>query len=283
MFRRAPNRDSLSSPAPTLVVILLLSFSFLSMVFKLHPLVQDLRSFLFYWFSPSIPLTFSAKKNLLHFNSRLHNLIDIDQENLALKEKMREISLIEFQHKELLAENNRLREMLDLKKSVSFKTIGATIIARESSNWNHTFTIDKGSVEGIVNRSPVLGIETSEKDPPHVQSGVIGRIHQCGEHSSQVLLLTDPLSSVACSIVRTGEQGLLQGASSNLHLEYLDPTSNVQIGDWVLTSGIGGVFPPGLGVGRVQETGVTPSGFRKAVVQPLVKLNRLREVLVIVP
>lgn len=283
MFRRVSKTEVLSFPSTaSLVAAVLLTLSFLLMVFRVNPVVKDLRSFLFYWFSPTYSALFSVEKNVSHIRTRLENLVRIDQESKALKEKIREVELYQFQHRETLEENSRLKRMLELKTSLPFKTVAATILSRDSANWNQTLTIDKGSSDGIISGNPVLGIVTSKEDPTQVHSGVVGRILQCGANSSQVLLLTDPLSYVASSIVRSGEQGLLQGGSSKIFLEYLDSTSDVQIGDWVVTSGIGGVFPAGLGIGKVSEINVTRSGFKKATVRPLVQFNQLKEILVVI-
>ncbi len=282
MFRRVSKTEVSFASIPTLVAAVLLTLSFLLMVFRVNPMVQDLRSFLFYWFSPSYPILFSIEKKGSHLQKRLQDFMALDREARVLKEKMKEVSLMEFQYRETLAENLRLKKILELKTSSPSKTIAAAILSRDSANWNQTLTIDKGSLDGIAPGSPVLGIVILKEDPTRVQSGVVGRILQCGANSAQVLLLTDPLSYVASSVVRTGEQGLLQGGANKIVLEYLDSTSDVQMGDWIVTSGIGGVFPAGLGLGKVSEVSVTRSGFRKATIRPLVKFNQLREILVLI-
>ena len=111
--------------------------------------------------------------------------------------------------------------------------------------------------------------------------GLAGRVLECGSHSSKVLLISDPLSSVSVSISRTGEQGLVQGQGSFLTVEYLDLASDAKPGDEVVTNGLGGIFPQGIPVGVLTQVEVSASGFRRGILKPSVSLNRIREVLVL--
>jgi rod shape-determining protein MreC len=214
--------------------------------------------------------------------SRLVELVTAHRENQILKEKIKHLPLLEAQLQQEQLENQRLKQLLDLKSLLPFGSIAALVSGRDTQNWTSAVWIDHGSADGIVPDCPVLAVKGSPIADAQVSGGVIGRVIECGPGSSKVLLISDPLSSIAAADTRSGEEGLLQGHGSSLiTLEYIDQSADIQPGDPIVTSGLGGVFPPGLSIGKVTKVSVSQIGFKRAEVRPTVSLSSIREVLVL--
>src|SRR4029077_19995432 len=110
----------------------------------------------------------------------------------------------------------------------------------------------KGSGEGVSLSAAVVS-GTTEKPT------LVGRIAEIHDDTSKVLLLSDPLSAISVTVVRTGDMGLLEGRNRpSAALNYLPHLSNVVVGDEVVTAGLGGIFPPGIPVGQVTAVRDSP-------------------------
>ena len=267
---------------PTAMCLVLLAFSFLLMTFRLTTAVQTFRAFLFYWISPTQETATSSVKFAAGLGMNLAELVRAHRENIVLREKMTHLSLIDAQYEEMAAENRRLKGLLDLKSSLLFDAIPASVSGRDAQSWTQAVWIDRGIKEGVAPDCPVLAIAPGSSEDHPAAAGVIGRILESGSNSSKVLLISDPISSVAATLPRTGEQGLVRGQGSfQAMMEDLDPLASIEPGDQVVTSGIGGVFPEGLPIGELVRIIPSPSGFMRAEIRPFVSINKIREVLVV--
>jgi rod shape-determining protein MreC len=132
--------------------------------------------------------------------------------------------------------------------------------------------LDKGKSSGFVVGMPVTD-----------SSGAVGQIIECSSTTCTVRLLTDEESSISAMIQSTRAQGMLEGSiDGTLHLSYIRTDQTVNVGDLVVTSGLGGVFPKGLPLGKVSVVDRTPgSTYYSIVVEPFGRLDNLEEVLVI--
>lgn len=201
------------------------------------------------------------------------------EENARLRDQLAASSTLEARLAELRKENYRLREMLDFKGQSDYSLIPAEVIARDGSNWFHTMTINKGSIHGI------------EKDMAVVTSeGLVGNVLSVSPIASQVLLLTDARRAVSAMVQRSrepGEVGIVEnapGIPGFLRMSNLPREANIQPGDTVISSGMGGIFPKGLVIGHVLETGEDEYGILKhALLLPAANFNRLEEVFVVIP
>lgn len=177
-------------------------------------------------------------------------------------------------------ENARLRSLLLMAEPWSRHPIAARVIASHPHHDVQTITIDRGWADGIARDRPVMA-----------EGGLVGRVRVITEHTATVLMLTDPNSSVDVMDLRSRVRGLLVGAVRSTEwrrpieltqLEYVSHDSDIQEGDSLITSGMDGVYPKGLPVGRVQELNKDEFGlFEEAWVLPLADLSRLEEVLVL--
>lgn len=178
------------------------------------------------------------------------------------------------QLKEQSLENQRLRAMLDFKPRVPYQTVGAQVIGRSADNWFSFITIDKGAKDGLSKGMAVMTV-----------NGLVGQISGVTERTSRILLILDENSAVSCLIQETRENGIVEGGTKSngvLIMTGLPRDAKVKKGDHVLSSGLGGIFPKGLFLGRVARVENEPYGISKrAVIMPAENFNALEEVLVI--
>lgn len=267
---------------PAALCLILLSFAFVLMTARLTRTVQAFRSFLFYWVSPSQEAAVSCIHNAGELGLRIGELVQAHSENARLKEILTSYTLAEAHFREMTAENIRLRQILELKSSLHYEAVPAIVSGRDTQNWVQALWINKGLKDGIFPNNPVLATQTDPQDPSRFVAGVIGRVLECGPKTSKILLITDPLSSITVSLSKSGEQGLVTGQGSTLvAVEYLDPLEDVEIGEDVLTSGMGGIFPAGYQVGKVVKISLATTGFKRAMVKTTIPLNKVKDVLVL--
>jgi len=207
------------------------------------------------------------------------------QENALLKNDLVRLQYLEERQRLLSDENNRLRAMLGLKQSLAYTTEAATVIARSPDNWSSYLVVDKGGRDGIAVDMPVVtGVAAMDGQGPVVGS-VVGRVASVSDHTAVVRLLTDASSGIGAMLDGKKDAGVILGQGSSasaLVMEFFSRDAAVAPGDTVITSGLGGVFPPGLPIGVVQS--VSQQDFdlvRTAVVKPNVDLNKIDFVLII--
>jgi len=148
----------------------------------------------------------------------------------------------------------------------------AHVVAVGVGGWLSYLVVDRGRAEGI-----------RQRDIAATRDGVVGQVYAIGEHTANVLPITDPASGVAVRVRGSRETGILKGAGLwRCHLFYLGPHTQVCPGDELLTAGTGGVYPKGLPVGRVISVARDPNTSGKmARVEPAARLPDVEEVLLL--
>uniref|UniRef100_UPI0036F32E07 rod shape-determining protein MreC n=1 Tax=Olsenella uli TaxID=133926 RepID=UPI0036F32E07 len=166
----------------------------------------------------------------------------------------------------------RLQDLLALQSTYSLQSTAARIISGSSDSWTDTVTLDKGSSAGLSVGMPVTD-----------SSGAIGQIIECGTTSSVVRLITDENSGVSAMVQSSRAQGVLKGsADGTLHLTLIGTDQTVDVGDTVVTSGLGGIFPKGLPLGKVISVNKAAGALYYDIdVSPLSSTEGFEEVLVI--
>lgn len=198
-------------------------------------------------------------------------LISTEQDNDRLRQENRHLHQQLDSLEETRLANERLRKLLDFKQSVDLRMLPAQVIAEDASSWFRTVVIDKGAQDGVREGLPVV-----------VAEGVVGRTMQVAPYQSRVLLISDASSSVAVLIQPSRSRAVSRGKGDHLVLDYALRDEKVTIGDQVVTSGMGGVYPKGLRVGQVTEVQRGHYGLFQAVrIEPSVDFSRLEEVLVL--
>lgn len=192
-------------------------------------------------------------------------LSDLMEENARLSARN-----VELEEAALTAQ--RLQELLDLKSTYNLQATAARVIAGSTDSWTATVTIDKGTNAGIAVGMPVVD-----------QYGAVGQVISCAGTTSTVRLLSDEGSSVSAMVQSSRAQGMLEGSiDGTLHLKYIRTDQTVNVGDIVVTSGLGGVFPKGLPLGKVSSIEAAPgSTYYDIVIEPYSKQGSLEEVNVV--
>lgn len=186
-------------------------------------------------------------------------------ENAQLKEQL-------VGHEERRQENERLKKLLSFSAQRDERMVAARIIGVDATSWFRSITIDRGSAEQIREGMAVLSA-----------NGVVGRVVTSNQHSSRVLLVVDAASKLSALVERTRARAICRGDGDGMSLDYLPLTDDVQVGDLLITSGLGGGFPKGLIIGAV--TRVDKRGFdmfQTVKVEPAIDFEHLEEVLVII-
>ncbi len=190
--------------------------------------------------------------------------------------------------RELESENRHLRQLAGFKQQHPERLLVAEVTARgDTSGWWHTVRLNRGTADGVALDQPVLTAE-----------GLVGRTIAVSAHTCEVLLLSDPGFQVSCRVGRDAAFGILRGRGVSpggearlamfygappADLQYLSTTTTVAEGDLVVTSGLGGVYPSGIPVGRVSGVRLDPSQlYMTATVQPTADLGSLYYVFILI-
>ncbi len=206
-----------------------------------------------------------------HYNDKLR------EENEQLKTQLNEITgnLIDFDA--YRSENEFLREFLEIKKSnEDYEMASATVIAVDFTDGNLSFTIDKGTLDGI-----------SLNDPVITAQGVVGYVTNIQATYCTVASLLSSNINVGAYATRTGEYGIVTStptlsAEGYCRMNYLSSKTSIANGDYIITSGLGGLFPAGLVIGTVGEVRQDETSVSSyATIIPAADISELTRVMVL--
>jgi rod shape-determining protein MreC len=199
-------------------------------------------------------------------------LTQVQQENQDLKRTVSALREENNRLKEALWEEERLKKLSSLQSQYASVSRVAQIFARDPSSWFKTVLVNKGEKDGVAKDMAVV---TSD--------GVVGRVIEVSLHTAKVLLITDPNSAMDVIVQRSRTQGIMEGKVEEVCvLKYVQKNEDVQVGDKVITSGLGGIFPKGLMTGTVTRVErKRPGIFQYIEVTPSVDFSRLEEVLIL--
>ncbi len=210
------------------------------------------------------------------FFSQLGDFGTTTSENERLTRKLTAAELELRKAQEAVAENDRLRELLSLKEKTGYDQVAARVIARDGSVWFNTVTISRGSSSGIALNMPVV-----------TSGGIVGRVIALSPVTAQVMLITDEKAAAGAIIGKLGESGALGsvrglGDSGLVEMRYVSGLQKVSTGDYILTTGQDGIYPPGLNVGEVVEVKQgTATQPHQIYIKPSARLDQLAEVAVL--
>ncbi|MBV2091510.1 MAG: rod shape-determining protein MreC [Candidatus Thiodiazotropha sp. (ex Ctena orbiculata)] len=255
-----------------LVVAALMSISLMVLDHRYNHL-ESLRSALSVLLYPvqylaSLPLLLSesasdaivSRSELEDQRERLH------QENLQLRARLQKFEALE-------AENMRLRGLLDSSFKVGDRVLIAEIIAVEQDPFRQQVLINKGKNSGLFEGQPVLDAHA-----------VVGQVTHITPFNASVLLITDATHALPIQVNRNGLRTIALGTGliNRLELPHLPNNADIQVGDLLITSGLGGGFPPGYPVAEVIEVKREPGQpFASVIAQTTAHLDRIREVLLV--
>ena len=202
---------------------------------------------------------------------RVKDMSDLEVRNAELEQK-------QVAYNELVAENIRLRQLLKFQgEQPQFALLAASVVTRDRGAWTDTFTISRGSADGVAPNMAVMA-----------PRGVVGFVSDVYEHSARVQSILDPRSATGVIVQRPESRiaSILKG-NGNRPMEpqmvNIALNGDVLKGDTIVTSGFGGIYPKGLLLGHVKDIVTDEEGFVKhAVIDPTVDFQSLEEVFVIV-
>jgi rod shape-determining protein MreC len=220
-------------------------------------------------FQKLIRQTISATKD---FWTNYFYLVDVRSENRRLKREMDSLRRENSRYRELLATHERLRSLLQFKEVIHRPVVAAQVIGLDPTGWFKSVIIDKGKNAGLKWDMPVVNA-----------SGVVGRIVSVSNNYAKVLLIIDQNSAVDCLTQRSRDRGMVKGTSGQIcKMDYMAKSSDAVVGGLIITSGLGGVFPKGLPVGKITDVKEGEGKlFKEIDVMPSVDFSKLEEVLVI--
>jgi rod shape-determining protein MreC len=199
-------------------------------------------------------------------------LLEVRSENERLATRVAELEEENLQFREALVESGRLRTIAEMRTDFEAPMRPSQVVGQDVSPWFRSVLVDRGGSDGVRSGMPVV-----------TESGVVGLVTATAPHAGRAMLLLDGQSAVDVLVQRSRARGIVRGdGTDRLHFEFFVRGDDVQVGDVVITSGFGGVYPKGLRVGEIVE--VEPPGERllqRALLKPAVDFGRLEQVFVL--
>ncbi|MBE7011444.1 MAG: rod shape-determining protein MreC [Ruminococcaceae bacterium] len=203
---------------------------------------------------------------------------EIKSENEKIKTENRKLEIDKQRIEKVTKENEELRSMLLLKEAYpELELTAAEIVSRSASNWYEGFVIDKGSTDGL---KIGQGVVTAD-------NVLVGRISDIGSTWARVTAITDAEHNAGAVIVRSGDMGVIEGDAAlgkdgKCKLSFISKNNDIVVGDYLETSGLGGVYPKGIEIGKVVEIKSEIEGISQyAVVEISVDIERISKVMVV--
>jgi rod shape-determining protein MreC len=193
------------------------------------------------------------------------NLVGVNAENEELRQRLAQLEQENVQFREALVASGHLQRIAAMRAELEMPLLPAEIVGRDVSPWFRSVLLDRGRHDGVRSGMPLL-----------TDRGLAGLVTATSRRASRAMLLTDRQSSVDGVDQRSRAQGIVRGRRGDLlEFEFAVQGSDVHVGDSVLTSGIGGVYPKGLLVGEVVEVGEAGELLQTALLRPSVDFGRL--------
>lgn len=199
-------------------------------------------------------------------------LVGVAEEAQELHRQLSQARADLNRYEETRQANRRLRGLLNFRIRTADEAVAAEVVGRDPSPWFKTIIINKGVSDGVFKASPVV-----------VPEGIVGLVVAATAHYAKVLLIIDQNSSVDAKVQATRARGIVKGDPTGRgSFNYVLRKHGISLGDSVITSGLDGVFPKGLPIGRVSEIVRLSAGiFQEIAITPYVDFETLEEVLVL--
>ena len=197
-------------------------------------------------------------------------LLDVRAENKQLQAQIDKYLTELGEYREGYSTYRHLQELLALKDKLTFKPIAARVVGKEPAYWYQTLVVDRGKkddiLEGMIALSP---------------GGVVGQVMHTSDNYSKILLANAPSSAIDAMVQKNRTRGILKGAGEKgFVLQYVLKTADVEVGDFIVTAGIGGVFPAGIPLGKISKIEKKQRGmFQEIEVEPSIDFQKLEYVL----
>lgn len=204
-----------------------------------------------------------------YFNS----LTSLQKENDALRRQQTMSAQLLQQGRQLAAENNQLRNLLNMQQRINSKSLVGEILYDARDPFTRKIILNRGSQQGVATGQPVID-----------EVGIVGQVTRVFPFTSEVTLLTDKDQAIPVQVLRNGLRSVAygRGQSGVLDLRFMASNADIQKGDALVTSGIDGVYPPGLWVASVQQVETkSTDAFAHIVCLPAAGVDRHRQLLIL--
>ena len=269
--------DLLKRVGAPLIVVFLILLTIVSMVIDRRSPVED-RSALPWWQAIVLEITAPVERvvsapidGVRAFYSVYVDLLGVRAENRRLRRRITEIESENLQFREALVSSGHLARVASMRDEIEIPMLPAEVVGLDVAPWFRSVLVDRGTQHGVQPGHPVITHE-----------GVVGVVTATSQHAAKTMLLLDRQSAVDALVQRSRARGVVRGVGRDrLEFEFVVRTADVAVGDEVVTSGLGGIYPKGLRLGRVAE--LRDAGGRLtriAVLEPAVDLGRLEQVFV---
>lgn len=219
-------------------------------------------------------------------NNYFQSIADIRNtasENDELKKKIEELEVEVQSRQDLASENERLKSLLSLKEESKYEILPARVTGRDPSAWFNDFIINRGSRDGVKLYMPVV-----------TNGGLVGRVTMVSPLTSQVTLITDEKTGVGAvvgQIGNTNATGVVSGIKDSkdknidrniVEMRYVPGSTEVKVGDIVYTTGLDGIYPPGLRIGEIVEVASGSATVSHTIyIKPSSNISSMQEVAVL--
>ena len=269
--------DLLKRLGAPLIVAFLILLTIVSMVVDRRSIAEGGRE-LPWWQAIVLEITAPVDRvvsapvdGIRNFYSSYVDLIGAKAENRRLRRRIAEIESENLQFREALVSSNHLARVASMRDEIEIPLLPAEVVGLDVAPWFRSVLVDRGEDHGVLPGHPVITYD-----------GVVGSVTATSSHAAKTMLILDRQSSVDAVVQRSRARGVVRGVGKDrLEFEFVVRDSDVTTGDEIVTSGLGGVYPKGLRIGRVVELRDAGGRLMKiAVVEPAVDLGRLEQVFV---
>ena len=198
-------------------------------------------------------------------------LVGVRRENVELRSRLAELSDENVQLREALVASGRLERIAEMRESYEMPMLPGELVGADASPWFRSVLIDRGRHQGVRSGMPVIS-----------EDGLVGLVRSTSTSASKAMLLLDRQSAVDGILQRSRLRGIVRGLGrEELEFEFVARGADVEVGDVVITSGVGGVYPKGLRIGEIAAVVDADSPLlRTATIKPAVDFARLEQVFV---
>lgn len=199
------------------------------------------------------------------------DLVGVREQNAQLKTRVSDLEEELLQYREALVTSGHLQRIAEMRKDHELPMLPSEVVGFDSGPVFRSVLLDRGGQDGVDSGQPVI-----------TDDGVVGLVTATSGNSARAMLVLDSQSAIDAFVQRSRVRGIVRGrGTGSLEFDFAARGADVEVGDLVLTSGLGGVYPKGLRLGTIEEAREAEGRlFRKAVLRPAVDFGRLEQVFV---
>ncbi|NQZ99206.1 MAG: rod shape-determining protein MreC [Myxococcales bacterium] len=199
------------------------------------------------------------------------DLLMVREENSELRARVAALDEENLQLREALVASGRLQRIAEMRDAFEIPMLSSELVGVDASPWFRSALVDRGQVDGVRAGMPVIS-----------EQGLVGLVRATSTTAARTMLVVDRQSAIDGTVQRSRTRGLVRGRGTDqLEFEFVARGHDVEVGDLVMTSGLGGVYPKGLRMGEVVEI-LDPGSqlMQTALIEPAVDFGRLEQVFV---